>query len=126
MSDPGSVIGRISEVANELDKISKAVHTATDLLDAAEEAWDSVLDDVTKTLEEEYEEAGRKSVPEHTALSAARRQNRVAYQNFRRAKRLVDRLDKQRQAKSSALSGWQTELNALRDEMRALAGAGRQ
>jgi chromosome segregation ATPase len=125
MSDPGTVLERINADANDLDRISKRIFEATDLLDEAEARWDEVLDSVTATLEEEFSEAGRKSVPEHTALSAARRQNREAYQNYRRAKRMLERLEKQLRAKTSALSGHQSELNALRDEQRALAGAGR-
>lgn len=125
MSDPTSVLDRIAADSNDLDRISKAVYDATNLLDEAEARWDSVLDAVTQTLEEEYREAKRMSVPEHTALSAARRQNREAYQNYRRAKRAVERLHKQLQAKTSALSGHQTELRALTEEHRALAGSTR-
>lgn len=125
MTDPGTVLDRVSADANDLDRLSKRIFEATQLLDEAEARWDEVLDAVTATLEEEFSEAGRKSVPEHTALSAARRQNRQAYQNYRQAKRMVERLDKQLRAKTSALSGHQSELNALRDEQRALVGSGR-
>jgi conjugal transfer/entry exclusion protein len=125
MTDPGTVLDRIAADANDLDRLSKAIYDAMALLDEAEERWDSVLDQVTQTLEEEYAEAGRKSVPEHTALSAARRENRQAYQNFRRAKRAVERLQQQLSAKRSAASARQSELNALRDEYRALSVAGR-
>lgn len=125
MTDPGTVLDRISADADDLDRLSKAIYTATSLLDEAEELWDAHLDATTQTLEEEYAEAGRKSVPEHTALSAARRTNPVAYRNYRRAKRAVERLQQQLSAKRSAASARQSELNALRDEMRALSGAGR-
>lgn len=125
VSDPTSILARIDEDANDLDRLSKRIFEATSLLDDAEERWDEVLDQVTRTLEEEYAEAGRKSVPEHTALSAARRENRQAYQNFRRAKRAVERLQQQLSAKRAAASARQSELNALRDELRVYAGAGR-
>lgn len=123
MSDPGSILERINEDANDLDRLSKRIYEATSLLDGAEERWDEVLDMVTASLEEEYAEAGRKSVPEHTALSAARRENRQAYQNYRRAKRAVERLQQQLSAKRSAASARQSELRALTEEHRALGAA---
>lgn len=84
----------------------------------ARQAWDEVLDKVTEALEEEFADAGRKSVPEHTALSAARRSDRLAYQRYRGAKRTVERLQSQLKAKTAALNGRQSEMRALVDESR--------
>lgn len=122
MTDPVVLQDAIARDSNDLDRLSKALYDATGLLDEAEERWDEVFDATMEALEEEYAEAGRKSVPEHTAVSAARRRNPVAYRNYRRAKHAVERLQHQLRAKTSALSGRQSNLNALRDEIKALGG----
>jgi hypothetical protein len=119
MTDPALVMAGMDADVQLLDTIGKQLDTATQALNVAEERWDIVLDTVTATLEEEYAEAGRKSVPEHTALSAARRTDRVAYAEWRRARREVERLQARRQTVSAALSGRQSQLGALRDEARA-------
>lgn len=125
MSDPTSILERIDADADALDRISKAIYEATALLDETEAIWEAHYDATMKALEDEFVEAKRKSVPEHTALSAARRANPVAYQNFRRAKRAVERLQQQLSAKRSAASARQSELRALTDELRVLTGTGR-
>lgn len=121
MTNPVELIEQIDRDAADLDRLSKAVHDATEHLTTTENAWDEAYDAVMRTLEEEYAEAGRKSVPEHTALSAARREHRKLYQDFRAARRRVEKLQTQLQAKRAATSGRQSELGALRDELRAMA-----
>lgn len=118
MNDPATVVEQISADAATLDAFSKALAAATDALDAAEKEWETVLDAVTADLEEEFAEAGRKSVPEHTALSAARRAHRDLWVTYRSAKRRVERQNKQLSAKIAALNGRQSELKALTDEAR--------
>lgn len=119
MSNPTAVIDAIHRDAAFLDELSKALYEWTDLYDQAADAWETHLDAVTAALEEEFAAAGRKSVPEHTALSAARRENRALWTKFKTTKRTLERLEKQLQAKRAALSGRQSELGALRDEVRA-------
>lgn len=123
MSDPAIVLASIHKDAEDLDAIAKAVYVATNELDEAEQLWDEILDNTTADLEEEFAQAGRKSVPEHTALSAARRQNRAVYQEFRKAKHKLERLQMQLKAKTAALNGRQSELRALADESRLPAYA---
>jgi chromosome segregation ATPase len=122
MTDPAVLQDAIARDSNDLDRLSKALYDATKLLDDAEERWDEVYDAAMRALEEEYAEAGRKSVPDHSVISAARRSNPVAYRNYRRAKHAVERLQHQLRAKTAALSGRQSNLNALRDEIKALGG----
>lgn len=119
MSDAGLVLDAISRDSADLDRLSKAIYDATSRLDTAEAAWDEAYDGVMKDLEEEFAKNGRKSVPEHTALSAARREHRRVYVEYKEAKRAVERLSSQLQAKRAALNGRQSELGALRDEIRA-------
>jgi hypothetical protein len=123
MSDPTTVLDAIAKDTNDLDRLSKAIFAATDRLDKAEIAWDTAYDGVMEALEEEFAQSGRKSVPEHTALSAARRAHRAVYVEYKQAKRALDRLTSQLQAKRAALNGRQSELGALRDELRASAVA---
>lgn len=125
MSDPGIVLDAIAKDANDLDRLSKRIYAATATLDAAEKEWDERYDAIVEVLEEEYAEAGRKSVPEHSALSAARRAHRKEYVEWREAKRALERLQQQLSAKKAAMSGRQSELNALRDEARVQEYAGR-
>jgi chromosome segregation ATPase len=119
MSDPGTILDQIATDTNDLDRLSKAIYKATARLDAAEQAWDEKYDAVMADLESEFAEAGRKSVPEHTAVSAARRAHRAEYVEYREAARAVERMQRQLQAKRAALNGRQSELGALRDELRA-------
>lgn len=119
MSNPIAVLESVGAGAAALDDLDKALDVATVELDAAEEAWDELYDAVAESLISEYQEAGRKSDPaEHTITTATRRAHRVAYQRLRRAKRSLDRLEKQLQARRASLSGRQSELAAMRDEAR--------
>lgn len=126
MSDPVTVLDQIAADSNDLDRLSKAIYEANARLDNAEAAWDAAYDKVMRDLEDEFGAAGRKSVPEHTAISAARREHRKQYIEWREAKRAVERLSSQLAAKRAALSGRQSELNALRDEARAADQAAQQ
>lgn len=119
MSDAALVLDAIHKDAQDLDQISKRLYEANQRLDQAEEAWEHVFDQVMADLEEEFGAAGRKSVPEHTAVSAARRANRLVYTEWRQAKRELERLQQQLKAKTAALNGRQSELRALADEDRA-------
>jgi hypothetical protein len=118
MSDPMFVVQQIAADASTLDDFSKGLHEATVALNAAEAAWEEAYDKVMADLEDEYAQAGRKSVPEHTAVSAARRAHRDLWVTYRNAKRRVDKQQKQLSAKIAALSGRQSELKALTDEAR--------
>lgn len=119
--DPQQVLEDIAQDANDLDRLSKRIFEAVAILDEAETIWEDCFDRVMAALEDEFAEAGRKHVPEHTAISAARRAHRAEWTTYRRAKRAVDRLQQQLQAKRSALSGRQSNLNALRDEAKVTA-----
>jgi chromosome segregation ATPase len=119
VSDPATLMQQMDVDIAALDTLASGLRDAADRLDLAERAWEKVLDDVTEALEDEFAEAGRKSVPEHTALSAARRQNRAVYQEWRSAKRDLERMQSQVGAKRATLNGRQSELGALREEARA-------
>lgn len=119
MSDPATLMQEMDQDLMAIDTLTSGMREATDRLDRAEQAWDEALDAVTATLEEEFADAGRKSVPEHTALSAARREHRKVYQEYRSAKRDLERMQSQLQGKRATLNGRQSELGALRDEARA-------
>ena len=121
MSNPVELIEQIDRDASDLDRLSKAIHDATSEVERIEEKWDVALDTVMAALEDEFAEAGRKSVPEHTAISAARREHRTTYQEFRRAKRRLEKLQMQLHAKRAAINGRQSELSALKEELRAMA-----
>lgn len=117
--NPVEVLEQIHKDAADLDRLSKTLYRQTNALDMAEAKWDVAYDSVMEALEEEFESANRKSVPEHTALSAARRQHRDLWIEYRTAKRAVERLSSQLKAKTAALNGRQSEMSALRDELRA-------
>ncbi|HEX6024383.1 MAG TPA: hypothetical protein VFZ00_20510 [Solirubrobacter sp.] len=121
MSNPVEVLEQLHADAADLDTLTRRIYEATNELDHAEEAWNEAYDAVMQALEEEFAEAGRKSVPEHTALSAARRQHRALYVKYRNANRAVERLRAQLSAKRAAINGRQSELGALRDELRAMS-----
>jgi chromosome segregation ATPase len=119
MSNPSDVLEAIGRDTSDLDRLSKRIYEATERQNKAEAAWDEVYDAIMADLEAEFADAGRKSVPEHTAISAARRAHRAVYVEYREASRQAERLHRQLQAKRAALNGRQSELNALRDELRA-------
>lgn len=117
--DAAGVLTDLDAGAARLDKLERALGQATSALDDAEERWLEVYDATADALKDEMNEHGRKGDPaEHWIESRARRENRTVYGNFRRAKRLVERLEKQIRARQSVVNARQTQLNALRDEAR--------
>lgn len=117
MVTPADVLDAIQNDAEGLDYLTKELGDATHELDGAEEAWDELYDAVAEALKDEMAEAGRKGDPaEHTIVSITRRQHRAEYQRLRRAKRQLDKLEKQLGAKRAAMSGRQSQLNGLKDE----------
>jgi hypothetical protein len=118
--DASQILDALFDGADHLDALSKQVDDYTDRLEDAEKLWDAAYDATMASLEEEYAEAGRKSVPEHTCLSAARRRYPQEYQGYRKAKRDVERLQIKLKAVQGALSGRQSGMGALREELRAM------
>lgn len=118
MSDPVSVMLAIDDDAARLDELEKAIGDAADLMERAEEAWLEIYDRTAEDLKDEMAETGRKGDPaEHWVTSVARRQHRVEYTNWRRARRAYEKFDKQIGAKKAAMNGRQSELAVLRDEL---------
>lgn len=119
-TDPVSQMRSIDHDAQWLDWIGKALDSAVTALDEAEATWDSIYDRVADDLKDDMERDGRKGDPAaHWIETQARKENRVAYQNLRRAKRLVDKLEKQSQAVRAAMNGRQSTLSGLRAEASA-------
>lgn len=119
-SDPVVVMKAIDREAQWLDWLGKKLDDAVNTLDQAEARWDEIYDKVADDLKDQMDGQGRKGDPAaHWIESQARKENRVAYQNLRRAKRLVEKLEKQIRTASAAMNGRQSELAALRDEARA-------
>lgn len=115
--DPNAVLERIHDDAASLDEISKALHAANQRMDAAESGWLTVYDHIAESLKDDMKTEGRKGDPaEHWVTTVARQQHRVVYQEWRNARREVERLDRQLQAKKAAMSGRQSELKALQAE----------
>lgn len=107
--------------AVRLDELEQLLDRAVQAMDDAEFAWLEVRDQVAESLKDEMEQQGRKGDPaEHWIDMKARRENRVAHTNYRRAKRAVDKISTQIQAKRAAMNGRQSELKALADEARAM------
>lgn len=122
MSNPADILSKIDADAARLDELEQAMETATNLLDQAEEAWLETADKVAEDLKDEMREEGRKGDPAaHWVEAQARKSNRVAYTNYRRAERAVKRIKEQLKARQAAMNGRQSELAALRDELRATA-----
>lgn len=120
VSDPVEVMRAIDNDAMRLDELESLLDDAVSALDASEERWDEVRDATAESLKDEMADTGRKGDPaEHWIDSVARRENRTVYVNYRRARRAVDRIREQIRAKQAAMSGRQSELAALRDEVRA-------
>lgn len=115
--DPSDVLERIHQSADDLDALTKNLASANDRMDAAESGWLVVYDNVAASLKEDMDEEGRKGTPaEHWITTTARQQHRVVFQEWRNAKREVERLDRQLQALKAAMSGRQSEMKALQAE----------
>lgn len=126
-TSPIEVMHEIAAGSLSLDELGKAMDRAVNDYNDADEAWLSLYDAVAETLREDYQTAGRKSDPaEHVIVSETRRQHRVAYTTWKRTRREVESLRDQIKARSAAMNGRQSQLGALRDEMRADSFAGRQ
>ena len=120
MSNPVALMEAIDADAVRLDELEQLLGTCVDTLDQAEERWLEVRDTVAESLKDEMEKQGRKADPaEHWIDTQARKENRVAYTNYRRAKRAVDKTQVQVQAKRAAMNGRQSSLAALRDEIKS-------
>jgi chromosome segregation ATPase len=116
MSNPIAIVNELGNDAARLDELDKLLDTAIDALDAAEDRWLEVRDKVAESLKDEMEQQGRKGDPaEHWIDTQARRENRLAWTNYRRAKRAVERIKEQIKAKTSAMSGRQSQLRAQND-----------
>lgn len=115
--DAAGVLDDLDRGAFRLDQLERALSKATTTLDEAEERWLEVYDTTADVLKDEMENSGRRGDPaEHWIESRARRENRLAYGNFRKARRLVERLEKQIRARQSVVNARQTQLNALKVE----------
>jgi hypothetical protein len=116
---PVEVMEEIDSGAARLNALERGLSAATGALDDAEANWLECYDAMADALKAEMDEAGRKGDPaEHWIESRARKENRTAFGNYRRAKNLVGRLEKQMKARQTVVSARQTQLNALRDEGR--------
>jgi chromosome segregation ATPase len=116
MSNPIAIVNALGNDAARLDELDKLLDTAIDTLDNAEDRWLEVRDKVAESLKDEMEQQGRKGDPaEHWVDTQARRENRLAWTNYRRAKRAVERIREQIKAKTSAMSGRQSQLRAQND-----------
>lgn len=117
---PSEVMDEIANGALSLDALGKKMDEAVEKYNAADELWLSLYDAVSETMREEYREAGRKTDPaEHVITSATRKAHRAEYSAWKRAKREVESVRDQIRARSAAMNGRQSQLGALRDEMRA-------
>lgn len=121
MNDAAGLMDLIDADAARLDQLEKLLDQAVDALDAAEERWLTVRDQVADDLKDEMEQQGRKGDPaEHWIDAQARKTNRLAHSNYRRAKRAVEKCQTQVQAKRAAMNGRQSCLGALRDESKSM------
>lgn len=124
MSNPIEVMESIHASCTTLDEIGKQLADANQRYMQARRPWFEHYDAVAADLEDEHRERGSKRDPsEHLIESTARRQNRALYHEFHDAEKELKNLQAQAEVVSSALSGKQSEMNALRDEMRAVGAA---
>lgn len=118
--DPAALMLALDNDADRLDELEAALGETTELLDQAEERWLEITDAVGESLKDEMDRQGRKGDPAaHWVESVARRQDRLAHTNYRRAKRAMDRIKEQIGAKKAAMSGRQSNLAVKREELRA-------
>lgn len=119
-ADPTTVDVELTAGITDLDLLGKQLGAAVEEYNLADEAWLEIYDAVASDLREEYREAGRKSDPaEHVIVTEARRQHRAAYTRWKRAKRAVERIEKQMQAARTVVSARQTQARGLMDEFKA-------
>jgi hypothetical protein len=119
-ADPLTVEEELNSQASVLDQLGKDLDEAVEEYNLADEAWLELYDAVAESLREEYVNAGRKTDPaEHVITSETRRQHRAAYTRWKRARRNVDKIERQLQSVGKVLSARQTQSSGLREEMRA-------
>lgn len=117
---PVEVMQKIAEGSASLDALGKAMDDAVAEYNDADETWLALYDDVGAALADEYRDIGRKTDPaEHTITAETRRQHRAAYTRWKRAKREVEKIRDKIRAETAATNGRQSQLGALRDELRA-------
>lgn len=106
-------VGQFLDVkAQELDQLSVLIQQAHESLEEAEERWTEHYDEILSQLEEEHD----KLPGEDVRLSLARRRGGwEAWTNFRRAERLVKKLEKAATQKATIISACQSEAKLLRE-----------
>ena len=120
ITDPAGVMNEIAEGSATLDQLGKDMDAAVEEYNEASEAWLELYDQVSEDLRDQYKEAGRKTDPaEHVITSTTRAQHRAAYNRMKRAKRDVERVTIRIRAAAASTNGRQSQLGALRDEIRA-------
>lgn len=123
MSTPVEVLDSLHADVEDLDRLSKAIASATLEYVEAEETFDELLDAVADDLRETYREEGVKRDPaEHTILTVTRKAHRAEYQRLRRAKRRIELLQQQSSNRRSMVEGRRSELSALKGELQASDG----
>lgn len=119
MPESITVVEALERTTIRLDKATEELYYAEQQEEASEEAWDTVYDAVAETLEDEYKAAGRKTSPsKDTITSVARREHRVVYQQWRKAKRRSEKAQVASSNRRQQASAYQTLMNNLGTEAR--------
>lgn len=100
----------LQEKRTELQSLGADIETAHDTLENAEIRWIEVYDETVEQLEEDVTAGRLSKLPgEDLRLSEARRNNRDAWNTYRRAERVVKKLEKRATLIANQISAAQSE-----------------
>lgn len=108
MRSPVELMADIESHVEQLDFLSKQLEEATRLLNSAEAEWTATEDAGVIKIQETHD----KLPPADVRLSMVRSQNRKAWNETQRGKRLVNLIEKQITVVRAQLNGRQSELSA--------------
>jgi hypothetical protein len=109
----------LNDAAGQLDSLGKQLEEAHIALGDAETAYDEKLDEALIELVEEYERLEKRLPGEDVRLAKARKRiDFEVYVRFKKAKRLVEGLNRHIRAIETAVGARQSTLRGMREETR--------
>jgi predicted nucleic acid-binding Zn-ribbon protein len=124
MSDPGTLMGHLTELTGSLDEASKALYKLQRDLDEVTEEYEDSFNDRLCALVDQHEADGKKLPGEDVRNALVTRQLRLehgdTYGRYRRLKAELDRGERRCKRIEKQISSYQSQLSFLKTEAQAV------
>jgi hypothetical protein len=117
--NPGVIMEWLETQAKEIDTLGKRLEAGHIALGEAEAEWEGALDIGLLELLEKYSRKGERLPAEDVRLALVRKEcGFEVYARYRRAKHLVEGIEKHSRKLETAISARQSTLKGLQEEMK--------